>query len=66
MLRKVYGHPVLPNEDLELTDVRNAEVDFRLSNNLNFKNKLELAVYFEVIDQFSLKYLGKFVTEYQI
>ena len=37
-----------------------------MTNFCNFKNRGDLPTDFEVIDSFSLKYLAKFVTEYQI
>ena len=68
-MRNVLGHPVLPGEGVMRVsehDMKDLVVDFRMSNPKNFKKRQDIPVDFDVINQFSLKYLAKFVTEYDI
>jgi len=69
LMRQVLGHPVLPGEGLNRVseaEVQELVVDFRMSNPRNFKKRQDIPVDFDVINSFSLKYLAKFVTEYDI
>jgi hypothetical protein len=66
LMRQVLAHPILPEEYLDQIDFSQLFIDFRKTNQANFKNQKEITSDFEVINLFSLKYLAKFMREYDI
>ena len=58
-MRQVLRHPILPEEVLEKNMDNFQNIDFRIPKNSG-------SIQQEVINQFSLKYLAKFINEHDV